>query len=593
MTLLVEQYTGLLWNIIENDLSNPEDIKECVNDTFTEFYFQREKFDPERGTLAGYLADIARKRAISRYRKNKKHDTVPLPENQEASDGSLSGVEERLDLEKVISELNPDDLNVIRMKYYDGMMVQEIADSLKLPYEAVKKRHQRSLGKLKRMLLLALTLLLAAILTACAIKVLRYFGLVPGYGVNTDEKQAVYVLEEKIRGENETGFVELEDAVYLNGKIIVTIRIPQLEEKKFVYGIDYRLQWENQVFPLKRGISSDRYVGGQTQISEPNGTYRVLEFDAASMPPDVRDQLEMSIFVQGKESVSGENIPLSEGLGLSFHLVRADEEPLERYACSLTEEGGLLVIPRLENGELKAEIYPVNTGDYEINPALIRCIYESYLEETRVTAISPDGKVLEGSCIGYSPFSTQEFFEWNFGPAEPGEYVLHVPFVYQNAMVPSFSFLIDLKNNTWDQEAYQVPGGTVSLKRVTALGPQIKERKITSEDSRMEEEECAVLTWEIELDYENKEEGRTIIGVPLSMEQIQGSPEKSWDKSLITTFGQHTDQSMLYEYTIPEDAFEVYWKGKLTTERSAKRDDLAGQIVYRWDHSFDIPFTVK
>lgn len=36
------------------------------------------------------------------------------------------------------------------MKYFGGMSIREIADSLELPYETVKKRHQRTLHKLRR-----------------------------------------------------------------------------------------------------------------------------------------------------------------------------------------------------------------------------------------------------------------------------------------------------------------------------------------------------------------------------------------------------------------------------------------------------------
>ena len=38
---------------------------------------------------------------------------------------------------------------------------------------------------------------------------------------------------------------------------------------------------------------------------------------------------------------------------------------------------------------------------------------------------------MEGIAEGYSPFAGYEFYEWNFGPAEPGKYTLNVPFVYQ------------------------------------------------------------------------------------------------------------------------------------------------------------------
>ena len=70
MALAVEHYTGLIWKTVQKYLENPEDIKECVNDTFMEFYIHRERFDPSRGSLEAFLTGIARKRAVSRYRKN-------------------------------------------------------------------------------------------------------------------------------------------------------------------------------------------------------------------------------------------------------------------------------------------------------------------------------------------------------------------------------------------------------------------------------------------------------------------------------------------------------------------------------------------
>lgn len=62
--------------------------------------------------------------------------------------------------------LKPEDLDIIRMKYYGGMTIQEIADSLGLPYETVKKRHQRSLSKMHLAMIAVLVLLLALLLDA-------------------------------------------------------------------------------------------------------------------------------------------------------------------------------------------------------------------------------------------------------------------------------------------------------------------------------------------------------------------------------------------------------------------------------------------
>ena len=86
MALAVEHYTGLIWKTVQKYLENPEDIKECVNDTFMEFYIHRERFDPSRGSLEAFLTGIARKRAVSRYRKNRVRETVRLEEAADRSD---------------------------------------------------------------------------------------------------------------------------------------------------------------------------------------------------------------------------------------------------------------------------------------------------------------------------------------------------------------------------------------------------------------------------------------------------------------------------------------------------------------------------
>lgn len=192
MCILLEQYTGLVWHIISFHLKNPEDIRECVSETFSQFYFRREKYDPKKASLALYLASIARRVAISRYRKEKRYTsglhTLYSSSFSESSAADLSGKSEyrefsraelKSDLERAMNELRLDELEIIRMKYYDGMTIREIAASLHLPYETVKKRHHRSLNKLRRAMLLTLVIIALLLLTACTYSVLRHYEIIP------------------------------------------------------------------------------------------------------------------------------------------------------------------------------------------------------------------------------------------------------------------------------------------------------------------------------------------------------------------------------------------------------------------------------
>src|SRR5699024_6029714 len=139
----------------------------------------------------------------------------------------------RLDLEAALQSLKPEEVDIIRMKYYGGMTIKEIADSLHLSYETVKKRHQRSLTKLQKALTIGRILALIAALAACAYVVLRYVGIVPGYGVNTNGEMPFYVLEEPVSAENDEFGVELEKAFWNNGELSLTLQFRKKEAFEF------------------------------------------------------------------------------------------------------------------------------------------------------------------------------------------------------------------------------------------------------------------------------------------------------------------------------------------------------------------------
>lgn len=189
LAILIEKYTGLLWHVVSRYLQNPEDIKECVNETFARFYFQRDTYDPRKSSLSLYLAIIARNLAVSRYRKENRRytmecsaaevSTIGTSETSRIEDSQIALAEFRLDLKKAAAQLRPDEAALIRMKYYDGMTTKEIAATLGLPYETVKKRQHRSIKKLRRSLLLSLILMAFLLLSACTYYVLRHYDLIP------------------------------------------------------------------------------------------------------------------------------------------------------------------------------------------------------------------------------------------------------------------------------------------------------------------------------------------------------------------------------------------------------------------------------
>ena len=51
MALLLQDFTPVVWAAAARVLPQEQDVRECVNDTFAEFYFKQAAFDPEKGAL--------------------------------------------------------------------------------------------------------------------------------------------------------------------------------------------------------------------------------------------------------------------------------------------------------------------------------------------------------------------------------------------------------------------------------------------------------------------------------------------------------------------------------------------------------------
>lgn len=227
MSLLMEQYMGLLWSACRLYLTNLEDIRECVQDTFVDFYVNRERFRAEKGTVKAYLYVIAKRKAIRMAAQNGKQSAVPLEMLEEAAaDSGEDAILNQEALEQALGKLKEQDSRMIRMQYYDGLTCREIAEAMQLPVETVKKRQQRSLKKL-RLALIALVVL--GLLGACAAAVIR-FQFNPVTGIR-DVEEEIY-MGTALPMEVETGYgkVTVEYAIWQDKSLYVKMIVEHSEE---------------------------------------------------------------------------------------------------------------------------------------------------------------------------------------------------------------------------------------------------------------------------------------------------------------------------------------------------------------------------
>lgn len=582
MEQIVERYTGLLWSVAGQLLQEPEDVKDCVNETFGQFYSQREEFDPAKGSLKGYLAVIIRRLAMKKRQDNRRRAGETFVDAED-TDG-LRSLEQKEELDAYLRTLDAVDEQIIRMKYYGGMTAKEIAASLGLPYETVKKRHQRSLKKLRKAMLIGLIVIIAAVLAACAYTVLRHFGVVPGYGISTDPT-GVYVLEETVTVEGGSFHAAFTDAWWMNGVLTVDAMVTVIDTSPAPAPNDVHAagEWDFKQMTVK-GVEQPEYLVG---IADGSAGDRYRQLYQCSLPEGTKDTLTLTFVWE-----NGDQCTLT--------LKRAESEVSYEQAgyYDLTEQdGGLLAVPRLENGELIVAIYPLNEGDYVIDPLLNRGSWSSYDPKHQdITVTAADGTVLTGQPVYAGFHSSADYLEWNFGPAGPGEYTLNVPYVYEmlaEGAGQPVSREIALTTEGRDLDVtFPIVNGAARLTRVEPVDYVYAIDAQTDEVKALNEVYARFRWWDIDTECISTDPERTVAGfsyvltipadvVPIEVNGALLGVERAMELVRTESVGDGTAQRVtgLRVGTLEEASVEL---------------TLDPQYVgYRWNHEFNIEFEVS
>ncbi len=160
--LLLTEYSAFVFRVcraVLGSVGTKEDAQECASDVFVAFYRNLESIDLNKGSIKGYLAFGAKNAAIDRYRRltREKGFTVSL-ENAGDIFGSVTAFEssEKKERSRLVAEairsLGEPDRTIILRKYFFGETAKQIGERVSLSAEAVQKRSQRALEKLRAVL---------------------------------------------------------------------------------------------------------------------------------------------------------------------------------------------------------------------------------------------------------------------------------------------------------------------------------------------------------------------------------------------------------------------------------------------------------
>ena len=161
---LFNEYLNYVYTIIYNKLrscASPEDIEECVSDTFAEVYMKYDTEKPFSGELHGYIGTIAKRKAINRYHRiiSERNHFADMEDGDMSlisSDADMERESEKAEVRNImldkIKELGEPDSTIIIQKYYYDRSSVEIAGMVSMNPAAVRMRCKRAMSRLRSLL---------------------------------------------------------------------------------------------------------------------------------------------------------------------------------------------------------------------------------------------------------------------------------------------------------------------------------------------------------------------------------------------------------------------------------------------------------
>ncbi|WP_406854749.1 sigma-70 family RNA polymerase sigma factor [Alsobacter sp. KACC 23698] len=131
--------------------------EELTQEVMVTLWRKAEQFDPAKSSVPTWLYRIARNRRIDMLRRDRVDFMDPLEADLDIPDDpqtdrmlDLQQREERL--RHALVSLPPEQLDLVRLAFYDGLSHSEIAEKVRLPLGTVKSRIRLAFGRLRKRL---------------------------------------------------------------------------------------------------------------------------------------------------------------------------------------------------------------------------------------------------------------------------------------------------------------------------------------------------------------------------------------------------------------------------------------------------------
>ncbi len=147
-------YKDKVFAYIRNHVNSPEDAEDLCADVFVKVYDKLDTFDESKARISTWIYSITSNTVIDFYRTNHIHSEIPedLSDTKSSIEEEVLTQESLSELATALLKLTEEQRDIIVLRYYKGLTLQEISQKMNLSYGITKLRHREALGKLQDIL---------------------------------------------------------------------------------------------------------------------------------------------------------------------------------------------------------------------------------------------------------------------------------------------------------------------------------------------------------------------------------------------------------------------------------------------------------
>lgn len=128
--------------------------EEVVQETMVTIWTKARLFDPAKAGASTWIFTIARNKRIDLIRRRNRpepdmHDPMFHPDPEPDGEQALSSQQDQIRIRKAMAELPPEQHEIVRLSFFEGLAHSAIAERLELPLGTVKSRLRLAFRKVR------------------------------------------------------------------------------------------------------------------------------------------------------------------------------------------------------------------------------------------------------------------------------------------------------------------------------------------------------------------------------------------------------------------------------------------------------------